>query len=101
MLVAIAFAAFASLVDNLIQAVNIFGSIFYGTVLGLFVVAFFVKWVTATPVLLAALVAQATVIALFFGSDIGFLWYNVIGCGIVVVVSSMLQLAWPLEERRR
>lgn len=90
-IVAIAFAAFASLVDNLIQAVNIFGSIFYGTVLGLFVVAFFVKRVTATPVLLAALVAQATVIGLFLGSDIGFLWYNVIGCGIVVVLGSVLQ----------
>src|SRR5690606_20606701 len=50
-LVAVAFATFATLLDNLIEAVNILGSIFYGTVLGLFVVAFFVRRVTATPVL--------------------------------------------------
>ncbi len=83
-LVAVAFATFASLLDNLIQAVNILGSIFYGTVLGLFVVAFFVRFVTATPVLFAAAIAQVTVIALFVTSELGFLWYNVIGCGVVV-----------------
>lgn len=90
-LVAVGFASFAALLDNLIQAVNILGSIFYGTLLGLFVVAFFVRRVSATPVLLAALVAQATVIALFFTSDIGFLWYNVIGAGIVVVLAFILE----------
>ncbi|HLV60333.1 MAG TPA: sodium:solute symporter, partial [Fredinandcohnia sp.] len=85
-LVAIAFASFASLVDNLIQAVNILGSIFYGTVLGLFVVAFFLKRVGARAVFPAALIAQAVVLALFFTSDLGFLWYNVVGCAIVVVL---------------
>ncbi len=90
-LVAVGFATFASLLDNLIQAVNILGSIFYGTILGLFVVAFFLKRITATPVLVAALVAQATVIALFLASDLGFLWYNVVGCGVVVAVSTALQ----------
>lgn len=98
-LVAIGFATFASLLDNLIQAVNILGSIFYGTVLGLFVVAFFLPRVTATPVLLAALVAQTTVIVLFFASDVGFLWYNVVGCGVVVVLSTLLQQQ-PLVTRR-
>lgn len=86
-LVAVAFATFASLLDNLIEAVNILGSIFYGTVLGLFVVAFFVRFVTATPVLFAALIAQTTVIALFFASDLGFLWFNVIGCGVLVAAA--------------
>ncbi len=84
--VAIAFATFASLIDNLIQAVNILGSIFYGTVLGLFVVGFFVKRVGAGPVLLGALVAQATVTTLFFTTELGFLWYTVVGCGLVVAV---------------
>ncbi|MFN7966821.1 MAG: sodium:solute symporter [Acidobacteriota bacterium] len=88
---AVAFATFASLVDNLIQAVNILGSIFYGTLLGLFVVAFFLRRVTATPVLVAALIAQAAVIVLFFSSDLGFLWFNVVGCGIVVVLSSVFE----------
>src|SRR5690606_34591088 len=68
-LVAIAFASFASLVDNLIQAVNIIGSLFYGTVLGLFVVAFFLKRITATPVFIAALIAEALVLTLFFASE--------------------------------
>jgi Na+/proline symporter len=92
--IAIGFASSASLFDNLIEAVNIIGSIFYGTILGLFVVAMFLRRVTATPVLMGALVAQATVVALFFASDLGFLWYNVIGCGIVVAVSLTLQLFW-------
>lgn len=90
---AVAFATFATLMENLIQAVNIVGSVFYGTMLGLFVVAFFLPRVSATPVLVAALLAEATVIALFFGSDLGFLWYNVIGCSIVVVLSIGLELA--------
>jgi Na+/proline symporter len=88
---AIGFAAVASLLDNLIEAVNILGSLFYGTLLGLFVVAFFVRFVSATPVLLAALAAQAAVVTLFFTSEIGFLWYNVIGCGLVVAVSAGLE----------
>jgi Na+/proline symporter len=92
-LVAVGFATFASLLDNLIQAVNILGSIFYGTMLGLFVVAFFVRRVTATPVLVAAVAAQATVVGLFFASDLGFLWYNVVGCGVVVGVSLALEAA--------
>ena len=98
--VAVSFAAFASLLDNLIEAVNILGSIFYGTMLGLFVVAFFVRHVTATPVLLAAVVAQASVIVLFLTSDLGFLWYNVIGCGIVVVVGLILQALLPSRRQR-
>jgi hypothetical protein len=92
-LVAVSFATFAALLDNLIEAVNILGSIFYGTVLGLFVVAFFVRRVTATPVLIAALIAQAAVIALFFASNLGFLWFNVVGCGLVVALSFALELA--------
>ncbi len=90
--VAIAFASFASLFDNLIEAVNILGSIFYGTVLGIFLVAFFLKKVSATPVLIAAVVAQSVVVWSFFATDLGFLWFNVIGSAIVVAV------AWPLER---
>ena len=96
--IAVGFACFAGLIDNLIQAVNILGSIFYGTILGLFAVAFFVKRVSGTPVLIAAGVAQATVLVLFFTSGIGFLWYNVIGCGIVVVLSSLLEWIRPAAQ---
>lgn len=95
---AVAFATFASLLDNLIQAVNILGSLFYGTVLGLFVVAFFLPRVTAAPVLVGAAAAQCTVFALFFGSDLGFLWYNVVACGLVAGVAWLGQL--HLDGRR-
>jgi Na+/proline symporter len=92
-LVAVAFATFASLVDNLIQAVNILGSLFYGTVLGIFMVAFFVKRVGATAVFWAAVATEAGVIACFLFTDLGYLWFNVIGCLGVVVLASLLQAA--------
>ncbi|MDY7227996.1 sodium:solute symporter [Hyalangium rubrum] len=93
--VAIAFASFASLLDNLIQAVNILGSIFYGTVLGLFLVAFFVKRVQGHAVFIAALISQSTVIALFLFTQIGYLWFNVIGCTLVVVLGLIVQAVMP------
>jgi SSS family transporter len=93
--VAVLFAAFASQLDNLIQAVNILGSIFYGPMLGVFLVGMFTRRITAMPVFVATLVAQALVVAVFLRSSIGFLWYNVIGCAAVVVVSFILQYAWP------
>ncbi|RKH74755.1 sodium:solute symporter [Corallococcus aberystwythensis] len=97
-LVAVAFATFASLLDNLIQAINILGSIFYGTVLGIFLVAFFVKHVRGHGVFAAAVISQATVIALFFLSDVGYLWFNVIGCALVVVLSLVMQGILPRGE---
>ncbi len=93
--VALAFAAFASLFDNLIQAVNIVGSLFYGTILGVFLVGFFTKNIRGTPVFLAALASEAVVIALFLTSDIGFLWYNVIACAVVAALALLLDLLLP------
>jgi Na+/proline symporter len=90
-IIAIIFATFASLADNLIEFVNIIGSIFYGTILGIFLVAFYIRYVAANAVFVAAVIAQATVIYLFFASDIGFLWFNVIGCAIVVALSILFQ----------
>jgi Na+/proline symporter len=90
-LVAIGFASIASLFANLIEAVNILGSIFYGTILGLFVVALFVRRVTATPVLIGAITAQTLIVVLFLTTDLGFLWFNVIGCAAVVGVSLIAQ----------
>ncbi len=100
-LVAVGFATFAALVDNLIQAVNILGSIFYGVILGIFLVAFFLRRVRGTPVFVAAVLSEAVVVALFFGSDIGFLWFNVIGCGLVVGLASLLQLVLPSPPDRQ
>jgi len=83
-LFAMAFAAFASLADNLIQAVNILGSIFYGPTLGVFLCGFFSKRVTARPVFYALCLGQLVVVLVFACSGIGYLWYNVIGCAVVV-----------------
>jgi SSS family solute:Na+ symporter len=90
-LVAIGFALLANQADNLIQAVNILGSIFYGPMLGAFLVGFFVTRVQGTAVFIATLVAQATVIIVWQTSSIGWLWYNVIGCGVVVIVALIAQ----------
>lgn len=88
-LLAIAFATFASLIDNLIQAVNILGSLFYGTILGIFLAAFFLKRVRAAGVFWAAVLSEALVLAMFFLSDVGFLWYNVVGCAGVVLLAPL------------
>jgi SSS family solute:Na+ symporter len=90
-LVAIAVASFASLVENLIEAGNILGSVFYGSVLGLFLVAFFLPAVRGSAVFFAGVIAQTLVLVLFFTSNIGYLWYNVIGCGSVVIVAWIFQ----------
>jgi len=90
-LMAILFAVLAQLVDNLIQAVNILGSLFYGTILGIFVVAFFLPHVKSKAVFWAALFSEISVLLLFKFSEIGFLMFNVIGCFIVVVLSILLQ----------
>lgn len=96
-MIAITFALFAHLVENLIEAVNILGSIFYGTILGIFLVAFFLKNVRGRPTFFAAICAQITVIFLyiFYSDVIAYLWYNVIGCGLVIVLSLIFSLIIP------
>jgi solute:Na+ symporter, SSS family len=90
-LVAIGVASFASLVENLLEAGNILGSIFYGSILGLFLAAFFIRQVTGSAVFFAALFAQALVFILFATTSIGYLWYNFIGCAAVLMVAPLLQ----------
>jgi Na+/proline symporter len=92
-LVALAFALFASMTENLIQAANILGSLFYGVVLGLFLVAFFLRRVGGTAVFWGGLAAQALVLGLHFSNLISYLWYNLIGCAACVLFSVVLQTA--------
>jgi solute:Na+ symporter, SSS family len=89
---AISFAAFASLLENLIQAVNILGSLFYGTILGLFVVSFYIKFVQSHAVFWAAIAAELFVIYCFFFTDIAYLNFNIIGCLMVVALSLIIQM---------
>jgi Na+/proline symporter len=88
---AVAFALFAGFAENLIEAINILGSIFYGVVLGIFLVAFFLRRVGGSAVFFAALAAQALVIGMFLSLNIGYLWYNLIGCAACIAFSLLLQ----------
>jgi solute:Na+ symporter, SSS family len=90
-LIAIGVASFASLVENLIEAGNILGSVFYGSILGLFLAAFFIHRVTGSAVFFAALIAQTLVFVLFATTNIGYLWYNFIGCATVLILAPVLQ----------
>ncbi|MFN2375704.1 MAG: sodium:solute symporter [Candidatus Binatia bacterium] len=100
-LVAVAFACFASLLDNLIEAVNIVGSLFYGSILGIFLAAIFLPRVGGTAVFVAALAAEAVVLFLYVTSNIGFLWFNAIGCGIVLAAATMLSVVMPRHVEGR
>ena len=98
--VALSFALMANNQENLIEAINIIGSIFYGTILGIFLVAFFFKFVKGTAVFVAALLAQGVVflvhLMVISGSlDLGYLWYNVIGFSLTILVSIFIQTLFP------
>ncbi|HRN93794.1 MAG: sodium:solute symporter [Chitinophagales bacterium] len=90
-LIAIAVAQFASELGSMIEAVNVLGSLFYGTVLGVFVVAFFVKYIKGTAVFFAAVIAELIVIVLFKTDATAFLWLNMIGCVSVIVFGVLFQ----------
>lgn len=101
-LVAVGFAAFASLFENLIEAVNIVGSLFYGVILGVFLTAFFLKRITATPAFIGALLAEACVVTVFLLDhhgyiQLGYLWLNLIGCLLTMLFSFLLQPLWHRE----
>jgi len=86
---AVLFAEYASRLGSLIEAVNILGSLFYGTILGVFLAGFCLKRVSGTAVFGAAIVAEALVVACFVLTPISFLWYNVVGCLSVVALAPL------------
>jgi Na+/proline symporter len=95
-ILAIGIACVANLAENLIQLVNIIGSIFYGNVLGIFLLAFFVKFVRGNAVFTAALITQVIVIGLFLLNEyeiinLPFLWLNFVGCLIVMAIAILIQ----------
>ncbi|GFZ76605.1 hypothetical protein GCM10011531_02310 [Aquaticitalea lipolytica] len=89
---AILIACIAYLADNLIQLVNIIGSIFYGNVLGIFLLAFFFKYVKANAVFIAALITQAIVIIGWWYDWMPYLWLNLFGCALVVLIAYFIQV---------
>ncbi len=88
---AIIFASVASLFDNLIQLVNIIGSIFYGNILGIFLLAFFVKYVKASAVFIGAIITQIIIILIFKMDILPFLWLNLLGCLLVIILAILIQ----------
>ncbi len=95
---AIGFALYAGFAENLIEAINILGSIFYGVVLGLFLVAFFLKRIGGTAVFWGAVAAQTLVFVLYNTLSISYLWYNLIGCAACVLFSAVLQALLPANH---
>lgn len=96
-LIALIFATTANLFENLIQAVNIIGSLFYGAILGIFLVAFFMKKVGGRAVFVGALIGEAIILIIFTLNSVGiieiaYLWLNLIGCVLV------MGIAWILEQ---
>ncbi|MFI1742994.1 sodium:solute symporter [Thalassobellus sediminis] len=96
-IIAIGVACVANLAENLIQLVNIIGSIFYGNVLGIFLLAFFFKFVKGNAVFIGALITQVVVIGLYLLDlyeyiNLPFLWLNFVGCAIVIIIACILQL---------
>ena len=90
-MIAILFASFGTLFENLIQLVNIVGSIFYGTILGIFLIAFYIKSIKGATVFWAALIAESLIIALYFINVISYLWLNVVGVFLVILISLIIQ----------
>ena len=103
-IMAIGVACVANLAENLIQLVNIIGSIFYGNVLGIFLLAFFFKQIKANAVFIAALITQVLVIGLFFLDEyeiinLPFLWLNFVGCAIVMAIAFIIQALFNSTDK--
>ena len=96
---AILVASIANLFDNLIQLVNIIGSIFYGNILGIFLLAFFFKQVRGKAVFRAAIVTQLIIIGVWFADVLPYLWLNLLGCVIVIVLALLFQSFLPVPQR--
>lgn len=92
-------ACLITLFENLIQLVNIIGSIFYGTVLGIFLIAFFFKYIKAKATFWSALLAQLVVIYIYYLDAISYLWLNPIGVFLVIIFGFILQ--WLFNKKNR
>ena len=99
--VAIFFALFANRLGSLVEAVNILGSLFYGTILGIFLVAFYIKKIGGHAVFIAAIIAEIVVLALFQFTEIPYLWFNCIGCVVVVILGIIIQGLIQISNRTR
>jgi hypothetical protein len=91
-------ALYAGQLGNLIEAVNILGSLFYGTILGIFLVAFYLKSVKGHAVFYAALITECIVVAIWLADIMAFLWLNVVGCILMLILSLIFQTLLPVKK---
>lgn len=108
-IIAILFACLGSLFENLIQLVNIIGSIFYGTVLGIFLVAFYIKYVKANAIFYSGVISQLTIFVIYYyaihspsgNEKLGYLWLNAIGAGLTILLALLFQNILNQKNGRR
>ncbi|MFN0200505.1 MAG: sodium:solute symporter [Bacteroidia bacterium] len=93
---AVSFAMFAHSASTLIEAINLMGSLFYGTILGIFLLVFFSKNLASNAVFLAAIISQILVFLIHLSDTFAYLWYNLIGCVVTVVLAYLLNLFFPV-----
>lgn len=92
-------ALFAGQLGNLIEAVNILGSLFYGTILGIFLVALMFRYVRGSAVFIGAVIAEVFVVITWYLELSAFLWLNVIGCALVIGFSFLSQFLMNARSR--
>ncbi|WP_309640516.1 sodium:solute symporter family transporter [Flavobacterium sp.] len=97
-IIAILFACVGTLFENLIQLVNIVGSIFYGTVLGIFLVGFYIKFVQAKAIFWGAVISQLLIFYIYYLDIVSFLWLNFIGAMLTLMLSIILQYTLPKKR---
>jgi hypothetical protein len=95
------FANRLGLLGALIEAVNILGSFFYGTLLGIFIIAFFFKNIGGNATFIAAILAELIVVSCFFFTEIPYLWYNVIGCVVLIILAHMINPLFVAIDNNR
>ena len=95
---AIGFAMFANRLGTLIEAVNILGSLFYGTILGIFLIAFYLKKIGGTATFYSAIIAELVVISCYLFTEIPYLWFNVIGCVVLIIIAYLIN---PLFNKKK
>lgn len=100
-LIAIGFALMAQLFENLIVLVNHLGSLFYGTILGIFICAIFFKKLRGSSVFWGGLISQILVLYISEFTEISFLWFNLFGCVFVLIFSYLIQFIFPLSKNKK
>ncbi|HET6227748.1 MAG TPA: sodium:solute symporter, partial [Bacteroidia bacterium] len=93
-------ALYASKLGNLIVAVNVLGSLFYGTILGIFLVAFYMKPIKGTAVFCAAILSEAFIVYAWLTDMMAFLWLNLIGCLMVMLIAFIIHKFLPIKNAK-